>query len=69
MLLSMTATELLPCRSEARKMEQKDLVMEGGVVGIGINLVGPTLHVHTDMHSNPSPLHAFSHGNGLTCHP
>lgn len=27
------------CRSEARKMEQKDLVMEGGVVGVGINLV------------------------------
>ena len=34
------------CRSEARKMEQKELVMEGGVVGIGINLVGPTPQAH-----------------------
>ena len=31
----------LLCRSEARKIEQKELVMEGGVVGIGINLVRP----------------------------
>ena len=33
------------CRSEARKIEQKELVMEGGVVGIGINLVRPSLMV------------------------
>lgn len=30
---------IMHCRSEARKMEQKDLVMEGGVIGVGINLV------------------------------
>ena len=65
MLLGMT--DAAPCRSEARKMEQKDLVMEGGVVGIGINLVGPSLHLHTDMRNNPSPLLAFPHGTGLTC--
>ena len=33
------------CRSEARKIEQKELVMEGGVVGIGVNLVRPSLMV------------------------
>ena len=50
------AERCLLCRSEARKIEQKELVMEGGVVGIGINLVRPYLRLTSQAHISCSHL-------------
>ena len=49
----LTVKQYKTCRSEARKMEQKDLVMEGGVVGIGINLVGASCFCTHDCLCDP----------------
>ncbi|KAL3157200.1 hypothetical protein ABBQ38_001439 [Trebouxia sp. C0009 RCD-2024] len=57
-------------RSEARKMEQKELVMEGGVVGIGINLAACQVTAFArdsrgDGHAYAWQLLGTSHGSTL----